>query len=132
MPEVGRNLPRKDGVAKISGKEPYSHDIHLPNMLYAAVYRSPLAHVRIRYVDTSGAQALGAICLTPQEVPDVIYNERIVSIPTKTYKDRRVLPTVALVETPWDWLWLEPTELDTPWPRGPVVTSTPGSSADSG
>ncbi len=95
MPEVGRNLPRKDGVAKISGKEPYSHDIHLPNMLYAAVYRSPLAHVRIRYVDTSGAQALGAICLTPQEVPDVIYNERIVSIPTKTYKDRRVLPTVA-------------------------------------
>ncbi len=95
MPEVGRKLPRKDGVAKITGREPYSHDIYLPHMLYAAVYRSPLAHARIQHVDTSGAEALGAVCLTPFDVPDFIYNERIVSIPTKTYKDRRVLPTIA-------------------------------------
>jgi xanthine dehydrogenase molybdenum-binding subunit len=92
---IGRRVRRKDGVAKVSGRELYAHDIILPQMLYAAVLRSPFAHARIRGMETTAAEAMGAVCLTPGDVPDVVYNERIVSIPSKTYRDRRVLPWVA-------------------------------------
>jgi xanthine dehydrogenase molybdopterin-binding subunit B len=35
---------------------------------------------------------MGAVCIIPDEVPQKRYNERQVSIPAKTYKDRTVLP----------------------------------------
>jgi len=89
---IGKALPRKDGIAKVCGQETYASDIVIPNMLHAVVLRSPHPHAEIISMDTSAAEALGAICITPDEVPDLIYNERTVSIPEKTYRDRRVLP----------------------------------------
>ena len=89
---VGRQTRRLDGVAKVTGQEVYSSDVTLPNMLYAVVVRSPYAHAVIEHVDTSEAEAMGAVCLTYDDVPKVVYNERIVSIPEKTYRDRTVLP----------------------------------------
>jgi xanthine dehydrogenase molybdenum-binding subunit len=60
-------------------------------MLYGRVLRSPYAHARIKRIDTSAAEAMGAICLTFEDVPDVRYNERLVSAPDFLYKDRYVL-----------------------------------------
>jgi len=91
---VGRATHRKDGLAKVTGREIYSSDITLPNMLHARVLRSPVPHARIISVDTSGAEELGAVCLTFADVPKLRYNERQVSIPEKTYRDRTVLPDV--------------------------------------
>jgi len=88
---VGTIARRKDGYAKVTGKEIYSSDVILPRMYHARVLRSPYPHARIVSVDVSGAEALGAICLTHEDVPDIAYNERQVSIPEKTYRDRRVL-----------------------------------------
>jgi xanthine dehydrogenase molybdenum-binding subunit len=92
---VSRKTPRMDGVIRVKGLEKYSSDILLPNMLYAVLLRSPYPHAEILQIDTKEAEALGAVCLTPDDVPDVFYNERGVSIPAKTYRDRRVLPKKA-------------------------------------
>ena len=89
---IGRSSRRKDGPAKVTGREKYPSDISLPNMLHARVLRSPYPHAKIVSVDTGEAEKLGAICVTYDEIPKVKYNERQVSIPAKTYRDRTVLP----------------------------------------
>lgn len=89
---VGKRLVRKDGIAKVCGKEVYASDVILPDMLRAVVLRSPHPHAVIRSIDVSAAEAMGAVCVTHADVPKVLYNERTVSIPAKTYKDRTVLP----------------------------------------
>ncbi|MDN5344078.1 MAG: xanthine dehydrogenase molybdenum-binding subunit [Clostridia bacterium] len=89
---IGKVLPRKDGIAKVCGQETYPSDVVVPHMLYGVTLRSPYPHAEILRVDTSAAEAMGAVCVTPDDVPEVIYNERTVSIPEKTYCDRRVLP----------------------------------------
>jgi xanthine dehydrogenase molybdenum-binding subunit len=89
---IGTISRRKDGYARVTGREIYSSDVSLPNMLYARVLRSPHPHANVVAIDCSEAEKLGAICLTYEEVPHIKYNERQVSIPEKTYRDRTVLP----------------------------------------
>lgn len=88
---LGRITHRKDGIAKVTGAEKYSSDITLPRMWHARVLRSPYAHAKIKSIDTSGAEALGAVCLTFSDIPKLKYNERIVSTPPHLYRDRTVL-----------------------------------------
>ena len=61
-------------------------------MLYARVLRSPYPHAKIISIDTREAEKLGAVCISHNEIPKIKYNERQVSIPQKTYRDRTVLP----------------------------------------
>ncbi len=89
---IGKILQRKDGVAKVCGQETYPSDVVVPHMLYGVTLRSPYPHAQVLRVDTSAAEAMGAVCVTADAVPDLIYNERTVSVPEKTYCDRRVLP----------------------------------------
>ena len=89
---VGRVAWRKDGLAKVTGAEEFVSDVTLPRMWHARVLRSPYAHAWIKRIDVSGAEALGAVCLTASDVPMRRYNERIVSTPPHLYRDRYVLP----------------------------------------
>ena len=59
---VGRNLPRVDGVDKVTGRARFTGDVVLPRMLEGRILRSPLPHARIRAIDASGAEALGGVC----------------------------------------------------------------------
>ncbi|RMF83713.1 MAG: xanthine dehydrogenase family protein molybdopterin-binding subunit [Nitrospinota bacterium] len=92
LQSVGRQAWRKDGVARVTGQEEYTSDISLPRMLHARVLRSPHPHARVLRIDTGQAEALGAVCLTFDDIPKVRYNERLVSVPEKLYRDRYVLP----------------------------------------
>jgi len=92
---AGRVTRRKDGISKVTGREIYSSDVSLPNMLYARVLRSPYPHAKIVSVDTTNAEKMGVVCITPDDIPKIRYNERQVSIPEKTYRDRTVLPDKA-------------------------------------
>jgi xanthine dehydrogenase molybdenum-binding subunit len=94
---IGKILQRKDGVAKVCGQETYPSDVVVPHMLYGVTLRSPYPHAEILGVDTSAAEAMGAVCVAPDApcIPNLIYNERTVSVPEKTYCDRRVLPLKA-------------------------------------
>src|SRR4030042_3005877 len=88
---IGKPSIRKDGIAKVTGQELYTTDVSLPRMLHARVLRSPFPHAKVKGIDTREAEKLGAVGLTPREVPNLIYAERIVTIPSRTFKDRRVL-----------------------------------------
>jgi xanthine dehydrogenase molybdenum-binding subunit len=88
---IGKQSIRKDGISKVIGQEAYTSDIVLPRMLHARVLRSPFAHAAIKSIDTSAAEETGAICITFKDIPKVKYNERLVSIPRSTYKDRYAL-----------------------------------------
>jgi len=88
---VGKVTPRKDGIARITGQEKYSVDISLPGMLQGRILSSPYAHARIKNIDVSKAKAMGAVVITFNDIPQVRYNERIITIPPKLHKDHYVL-----------------------------------------
>ena len=88
---LGKVAPRKDGVARVTGREQYSVDVSLPHMLYGRVLSSPYAHARIKSIDTSAAEAMGAVVITFDDIPKVRYNERIITIPPVLHKDHYVL-----------------------------------------
>ncbi len=52
---VGRSLPRKDALIKVTGAAQYADDREFPGMLYAAAVRSP--RPRIRIISISDAKA---------------------------------------------------------------------------
>ena len=88
---LGRDTWRQDGIAKVTGREKYASDLSLPNMLYARIVKSPYSHARVKSIDTSKITDPTITTLTPDEVPDVTFCPRLVSIPSSTYKDWKVL-----------------------------------------
>ena len=69
---VGTRPVRPDGVPKVTGAAKFGADYHLPGMLYGKVLRSPHAHARIRFIDTSRAAALPGVkaVMTGADLPD--------------------------------------------------------------
>jgi CO/xanthine dehydrogenase Mo-binding subunit len=52
---VHHSVPRKDARPKVSGQAVYTADVFIPNMAYAKLVRSAVAHARIRAIDASAA-----------------------------------------------------------------------------
>jgi xanthine dehydrogenase molybdenum-binding subunit len=88
---LGRQFPRKDGIARVTGREIYTVDVSLPRMLHGRVLASPYSHAIVKSIDASAAEAMGATVLTFADVPKVCYNERIITIPPVLHKDHYVL-----------------------------------------
>lgn len=80
MPEdysyVGNKYPIRDAALKVTGELKYVGDMKLPNMLYAKMLFSPVAHARIKKIDTSKAEALTGVkaVATYLNSPRVPYN----------------------------------------------------------
>ena len=88
---LGKDTQRQDGIAKVTGREKYASDIVLPNMLHARILKSPYPHAKIKSIDVSGVTGDGVTTLVPDETPDLLFCPRLVSIPSSTYKDWKVL-----------------------------------------
>ncbi len=88
---LGRDTPRQDGIAKVTGREKYASDLSLPNMLHARVLKSPHPHARVKHIDTAAITDPTVVTLTPYEVPQVRFCPRLVSTPEATYKDWTIL-----------------------------------------
>jgi xanthine dehydrogenase molybdenum-binding subunit len=88
---VGSVTPRKDGFARVTGQEQYTVDISLPRMLHGRILSSPYAHARVKSMDVSAAEAMGAVVITFDDIPKVRYNERIITIPKMLHRDHYVL-----------------------------------------
>jgi CO/xanthine dehydrogenase Mo-binding subunit len=77
---VGQNVPRVDGVEKVTGKAKFVGDIIVPGMLYGKILRSAYPHARIRSIDATRAENLPGVAavLTAADIADVnpIYNGR--------------------------------------------------------
>ena len=72
--QVGRSLPRLEARDKVTGRAEYTHNLRLPGMLYGKIFRSTVAHGRIKSIDTSAAQAVPGVyrVVTSQDVLKVI------------------------------------------------------------
>ena len=58
---VGKRLPRIDALERVTGQARYPADLSLPGMVHAKLLRSPLAHARLRHIDTRRAEALQGV-----------------------------------------------------------------------
>lgn len=58
---VGRDAPRQDSLAKVTGRARYGYDVSVAGMLHAKVLRSPHAHARVVSIDTTKAQNLKGV-----------------------------------------------------------------------
>ncbi len=59
--QIGRSLPRLEARAKVSGRAEYTHIMRLPGMLTCKLFRSTVAHGRIKSIDVSAARALPGV-----------------------------------------------------------------------
>jgi carbon-monoxide dehydrogenase large subunit len=57
----GHSVERREDARFIRGRGTYVDDVTLPNMLHLELLRAPLAHARIRSIDTSRAEALPGV-----------------------------------------------------------------------
>jgi CO/xanthine dehydrogenase Mo-binding subunit len=58
--QVGRSVPRLEARDKVTGRAEYAHTLRLPGMLHAKLFRSTVAHGRIKSIDTSAAKKVPA------------------------------------------------------------------------
>lgn len=71
---VGRSYPRREAKEKVTGRIEYIHNLRLRNMLYGKIFRSTVAHGRIRNVDVSKAEAYPGVerVLTGEDIRKII------------------------------------------------------------
>jgi carbon-monoxide dehydrogenase large subunit len=68
---IGKPQPRLDGPETVTGRAAYTVDVLLPGMLHAKLFRSSVAHAKIRRLDASRARLLTGVAavLTANDVP---------------------------------------------------------------
>jgi CO/xanthine dehydrogenase Mo-binding subunit len=58
---VGKSIPRLEGRAKVTGRAEYVHNLRLPGMLHGKIFRSTVAHGRIRRLDVGAAKSVEGV-----------------------------------------------------------------------
>lgn len=73
---VGKPEVKLDAIKLVQGKPAFTGDIELRGMLYAKVLHSPIAHAKIKRIDTTAAKSLPGVAavLTWQDIPRVVYS----------------------------------------------------------
>jgi aerobic carbon-monoxide dehydrogenase large subunit len=94
---VGQPLKRFEDPKLITGRGSFVDDIKLPDMLHAAVLRSPYAHARIRSIDISAARDLPGVVavLTRADIAGVLPD-----IPTRAMTGERAVDELRPPEHP--------------------------------
>ena len=72
--QIGLSLPRLEGRDKVTGRAEYTHTMRLPSMLYAKIFRSTVAHGRIKSIDTGAAKRVPGVhrIITAEDIRTVI------------------------------------------------------------
>jgi xanthine dehydrogenase molybdenum-binding subunit len=72
---VGKRIPKRDAVDKVTGRATYVQDLKVPGMLYGKILRSKYPHARIARIDTSKAKKLVGVraVITAGDVPQIRY-----------------------------------------------------------
>ena len=74
--QIGRSVPRLEAREKVTGRAEYTHLMRLPGMLHGKIFRSTVAHGRIKSIDTSAAKQIPGVfrVITADDVIKVIPN----------------------------------------------------------
>jgi len=69
---IGQSMPRKDGVAKVTGRARYTDDYIVPGMRFARYLRSTIAHGKVLKIDIQRAIKLPGVeaVFTAKDVPE--------------------------------------------------------------
>jgi len=72
--QIGRSVPRLEAREKVTGRAEYTHLMRIPGMLHGKVFRSTVAHGRIKSVDVSAAREMPGVyrVITIDDVRNVI------------------------------------------------------------
>ena len=72
--QIGRSVPRLEGREKVTGRAEYTHLMRLPGMLHGKIFRSTVAHGRIKSIDVSAAKNIPGVfrVITSDDVRKVI------------------------------------------------------------
>ncbi|MFT7625385.1 MAG: putative selenate reductase molybdopterin-binding subunit [Myxococcota bacterium] len=91
--EVGRSVPKVDGLALACGQPVYVADKPQPGLLHARVLRSRYAHARILSIDKSKAEALPGVhaVLTWEDLPRIVHTTAGQGFPEPSPYDSFVL-----------------------------------------
>ena len=98
MKVVGKSLPRRGALEKVTGRAVYPYDVHLPNMTYAFVLRSPRAHARVTAMDVAAAERVPGVrlVLTPFNAPKIPWTaERLLFDPMVRFVGQELAAVVA-------------------------------------
>ena len=99
---VGHNVPRVDGIEKVTGTAKFVGDIVVPGMLYGKILRSSYPHARILSIDPKQAEDFPGVVavLTAADIADVnpIYNGRPVIAMNKVRYVGEPIAAVAAVD----------------------------------
>lgn len=70
---LGKDFTPPDVTGKVTGKAKYAEDFKVDGMVYARMYTSPMAHGRVKRIDTSKAETMDGVVgiLTAEDVPEV-------------------------------------------------------------
>ena len=108
MNQIGRELPRLEARAKVSGRADYTHNLRVPGMLHGKVFRSTVPHGRIRSIDTAAAQAFPGVhrVVTGEDIrkliPEPYYGPAFHDQPILAHeKVRHIGEPVAVVLAEW-------------------------------
>jgi carbon-monoxide dehydrogenase large subunit len=88
---VGASRQRVEDARFIRGRGNYLDDIRLPGMLHMEILRSPLAHARIRSIDTSKAWEIPGVRLVL--TGEMMAQRNLAWMPTLSYDTQAVLAT---------------------------------------
>ncbi len=96
MRYIGKSQPIFDAREKVTGEMIYADDLFFPNMLHGKILTSPVAHAKIKHIDTMQAEKLPGVraILTYKDAPDVLYNRNMQWINDLKPATERVLDKV--------------------------------------
>ena len=72
--QIGRSVPRLEARDKVTGRAEYTHTMRLPGMLHAKIFRSTVAHGRIKSIDVTAAKKVPGVyrVVTSEDIRKVI------------------------------------------------------------
>jgi len=75
LSSVGKRIPKRDAIDKVTGRAAYIQDLKVPGMLYGKILRSKYPHARIVRIDASRARRLLGVraVITAEDVPQIRY-----------------------------------------------------------
>jgi carbon-monoxide dehydrogenase large subunit len=88
---LGSSRLRVEDARFVRGKGNYVEDVHLPGMLHMEILRSPIAHARIRSIDTTKAWQVPGVKLVL--TGEMAAQRNLAWMPTLSYDTQAVLAT---------------------------------------
>jgi CO/xanthine dehydrogenase Mo-binding subunit len=105
---VGASQRRVDALEKVTGRATYITDLAIPGALHAKLWRSPMAHARIRRIDAAAARACPGVAavVTAADITgiDLFYgpaykDQPMLAVDRVRYAGEPVVAVVAETET---------------------------------